>query len=96
MHPPFFFTDHRAGPDVHMNRPKARRSRPAVLVLTPVATSGLMTVRLRRFEDTPPKPVSRPVLADLRLQVVPPPRRTWKDGLGRWMIRTGQRMILGN
>jgi hypothetical protein len=29
----------------------------------------------------------------LRLQVVPQPRNSWRDIIGRWLIRTGQRMI---
>lgn len=95
MHPPFVFTDHKVGPDILTSRPHQRRTRPTRLDLSP--TVGWPPIPL----IVPPGPLpctptGAPLIAGLHLRVVPPPKDTWRDVIGRWMIRTGQRMILTN
>ena len=91
MHPPFIFTDHRIGPEPVTSKPKVRRTTPARLDLRPM-TPGW-----------PPMPVVEPSkLAQLASEkppvfyVVPTPRRAWRDVVGRFLIRVGQRMIVKN
>ncbi|MEJ6397620.1 hypothetical protein [Yoonia sp. 208BN28-4] len=95
MHPPFIFTDHKVGPHP-FPRPDGkppRRNQPCPLDLTPVA--GWPPVPLVAPTSTLPlSPSGQPMVAGLRLQVVPPPRRSLRDFIGRWLIRTGQRMIM--
>ena len=102
MHPPFYTVDHKIGPDIHHqcdHRPVKRRGAATRLLLTP-ATTGWPPVPFIppwMLDDngvrlpTGAQPMPRP-----QLRVVPPPRRTIRDILGRWLIRTGQRMILQN
>lgn len=91
MHPPFIHTDHKIGPNIHSSKPKVRRTQPARLDLRPMAPGW------------PPMPLVEPsALAKLAAErppvfyVVPTPRRVWRDILGRFLIRVGQRMILTN
>lgn len=90
MHPPFIFTDHKVSPDIFApsdHKQQVKRSLPERLALRPVTSAW------------PPLPVvpEPPVpYSALRLQIVPPPRGTLRDAIGRWLIRTGQRMILKN
>ena len=102
MHPPFFTVDHRIGPDIHHDgdsKPIKRRSLPERLRLTPVA-AGWPPVRLHPVwpEDNAASQLPRATMMENRpmLHIVPPPRRTWRDIVGRWLIRVGQRMILQN
>ena len=96
MHPPFVFTDHRVVPDPFLRATKTRRSLPERLDLTPLAT-GWPPVPLMATGNPPfVAPSGVVVLTPAVVRVVPPPRRTWKVVLGRWMIRTGQRMIFSN
>lgn len=95
MHPPFVFTDHKVGPSFHVPGPKVRRSKPTRLDITP--SVGWPPVPL--IAPPGPLPLGPSGVAIVKghyLRVVPPPRDTWRDFLGRWLIRTGQRMILTN
>ena len=87
MHPPFVFTDHKVGPDVYNPKPHMRRNLPTRLNLSPAV--GWPPVPLVA-------PIDRPPLLGPQLRLVPPPRDTLRDIVGRWLIRTGQRMILRN
>jgi hypothetical protein len=94
MHPPFFAVDHKIGPDIHhigAYRPAVKRGRPMRLDLTPVAVGWPPAPLVATFEGTSRAP-------DLRthLRIVPPPQHTWRDWLGRLLIRIGQRLILQN
>ena len=91
MHPPFVFTDHKVSPSTHPARPHVRRTRPARLDLAPAP--GWPPVPLVA-PPVPLAPAGVPLIRGGHLRVVPPPRNGWRDVLGRWMIRTGQRMIL--
>ena len=91
MHPPFIFTDHRIGPDPVAPKPKVRRTQPARLDLRPAAPGW------------PPMPLLEPsALAKMAAErppviyAVPAPRRIWRDILGRFLIRMGQRLIVKN
>ena len=99
MHPPFYTVDHKIGQDIrHFGDGKKliRRSAPARLDLTPVAT-GWPPVPLLPHDPTPVHLPSGVTLAPrLHLQVVPPPEPTWRIVVGRLLIRIGQRMILQN
>lgn len=102
MHPPFFTVDHKIGADIrHFDggKPPRRRSLPERLRLTP-ATTGWPPVALlpRGLEDdqAAPVPSGQATAVRPKLQVVPPPRRTLREVIGRLLIRTGQRMILTN
>ncbi len=86
MHPPFYVVGRDATPPHH--RPHVRRNRAERLDLTPPKTAW---VPVPLVQPTPPVPVNV-----VRLQLVPPPRNTWRDTIGRWLIRAGQRMILQN
>lgn len=95
MHPPFLFTDHKVGPDIYTPKPKARRGSPARLDLTPAP--GWPPVPLIAPQSILPLgPSGRPFMTGVHLAIVPPPRDTLRDMIGRWLIRTGQRMILTN
>ena len=99
MHPPFYTVDHKIGPDIHHfgdDRPVIRRSTPARLDLSP-ATPGWPPVPFLPQDGIRVQLPSGVTLAPrLHLQIVPPPQPTWRVVIGRWMIRTGQRMILQN
>ena len=95
MHPPFVFTDHRVGPFHHQPTPKVRRSQPEVLRLTP-AGPGWPAVPLVAGTAPAQLPSGHAVQQPVFLQVVPPARNTLRDAFGRFLIRTGQRMILSN
>ena len=94
MHPPFFHVDHKVDP---VPRPKSarlslRRTRPARLEMT-VSAYGFAQVPMR----APPAPKVFPtVQGPIVLTVVPPPRRSLRDRIGRMLIRIGQRMIFEN
>lgn len=102
MHPPFYTVDHKIGPDIHHHdddKPVVRRSAPARLDLTP-ATTGWPPVPL---QATPPAdtgavqlPSGRAAFVRSQLRIVPPPQRTLRSAIGRFLIRAGQRMILEN
>ncbi len=94
MHPPFVFTDHKIGPTLEHPKPHVRRTKPARLDLSPNA--GWPPVPLVVPSDVPSAPTGAPFAPGFRLQVVPPARTTWRDVVGRFLIRTGQRMILSN
>lgn len=102
MHPRFYTVDHKIGPDIHhhgTSKPVTRRSLPERLALRPSAV-GWPPVPLSpgAFIDNGalqlPSGATLPSQAILR--VVPPPQRTWRDTVGRFLIRIGQRMILEN
>lgn len=99
MHPPFYTVDHKIGPDItHGNsKPHVKRGLPARLPLHP-ATTGWPPLPLLppHWQDHAPliSPSGNTVVLHARLRVVPQPSRRLRDVIGRWMIRTGQRMIL--
>ena len=102
MHPPFFTVDHKIGPDIHHhsdNRPVKRRGAAKRLRISP-ATVGWPPAPLVApwlIEDGQIElPSGAPALGKPQLRIVPPPRRTFRDMLGRWLIRVGQRLILQN
>ncbi|MEY1556772.1 hypothetical protein AB3Y40_14155 [Yoonia sp. R2331] len=94
MHPPFMFTDHKVDPDFHTPKQRVKRTRPARLDLSPAP--GWPPVPLVVPTALPSSPTGVPFAPGFRLQVVPPPRATWRDWFGRFLIRVGQRMILQN
>lgn len=88
MHPPFFI------PDVHVSDHPIthRRSKPERLDLR-LPTSGwpplpVLPVTQKR------RPVPKPEPKKPQLVVVPPPQPRLRDLIGRFLIRTGQRIIL--
>lgn len=102
MHPPFFTVDHKIGADIrHFDggKPVKRRSLPERLHLTPAATGWPPVALLpHTLEDERALqvPSGHAAVRRPKLQVVPPPRRTLREVIGRLLIRTGQRMILSN
>lgn len=89
MHPPFYTPHHPVHDHLHVPRGRPpRRSAPSPLVLRPVV-DGWPPVPLST--KAPSLPPGGPVL---RIAVVPPPQETWRDRIGRFLIRIGQRMIL--
>ncbi|MCK0097058.1 hypothetical protein MWU60_15885 [Yoonia sp. F2084L] len=102
MHPPFFTVDHKIGPDIHHqsdSKPVIRRSLPDRLSLRPSAL-GWPPVPLSNAAFTDNGALHLPSGATLQpkaiLRVVPPPERTWRNFVGRLLIRVGQRMIMEN
>ena len=102
MHPPFYTVDHKVGPDIchHFDsKPVTRRGLPERLALRPSA-AGWPPIPLSpgAFSDNGALhlPSGAMVPPQHILRVVPPPQRTWRDSLGRFLIRIGQRMILEN
>lgn len=95
MHPPFYDVDPKIGPDIHHDgyeKPMIRRHLPAVLTLRPVSSGWPPVPLVRPMPDSDTRRhIVRPVL-----QIVPPPQSRLRDWIGRWLIRTGQRMILEN
>ena len=98
MHPPFFVPDLRIGaPDDH-SAPPPRRHRPGRLILRPVSgppRHAALAFDLALTARVAPAPLApaRPVLLRDALFVVPPPTRSLRDRLGRWLIRRGQLML---
>lgn len=102
MHPPFFTVDHKLGADIHHHdgrKPAKRRSLPERLRLTPGAT-GWPPVSLEPQalddERVVALPTGHAATVRPKLQIVPAPRRSLREYIGRLLIRTGQRMILSN
>ena len=102
MHPPFFTVDHKIGPDIHHHsdsKPVIRRSLPERLPLKPSAV-GWPPMQLSPGAFTDNGALQLPSGATLPpqtiLRIVPPPQRTWRDFVGRLLIRAGQRMIMEN
>ena len=93
MHPPFFHVDHKVDPVIHHRsaRLMPRRARPARLELAP-DPHGFAPVPLRAALLPPVVFAPGPV----RLRIVPPPQPSLRDRIGRFLIRTGQRMIFQN
>ncbi len=93
MHPPFFHVDHKVDPAVHPRPARAllRRTRAARLDLSP--NPHIFAPTPLRAGPLPPE-VFAP--GPIRLRVVPPPRQSLRDRIGRFLIRTGQRMIFEN
>lgn len=94
MHPPFIFTDHKIGPDSYIPKTHVKRTRPERLHLSPAP--GWPPVPLIAPQSHPSAPSGNPFAAGFKLQVVPPPRTGWREIVGRFLIRVGQRMILQN
>lgn len=86
MHPPFIFTDHKVGRAPVHPTPTPRRGAPTRLDMRPVSSNW------------PPVPLIAPPAPALgpHLFIVPQPSTRWRDIMGRWLIRLGQRMILTN
>ncbi|MFT5629361.1 MAG: hypothetical protein ACI82I_001328 [Gammaproteobacteria bacterium] len=87
MHFPFYSVDHKIGPDIHSGyeKPRVRRGKPARLQMI-AASNGW-----------PPVPLVAPAtVARLgpTLYIVPLPEHGLRVMIARWLIRTGQRMIL--
>jgi hypothetical protein len=102
MHPPFFIVDHKIGPDIlHQtdSKPVVRRILPKRLALKPSA-AGWPPIPLSPGAFTDNGALHLPSGAILPaqsiLRVVPPPQRTWRNVVGRLLIRAGQRMIMEN
>jgi len=98
MHPPFTFPNHPVGPTRTSPMPEkrvVRRSKPEALRLIPAAPS-VPPVPLVVPTDNYPAPAENAVQPKDRLQVVPIPRNTLRDRVGRFLIRIRQRMILDN
>lgn len=102
MHPPFYPVDHKIGPDIHHHcdsKPMVRRTLPAALQLRP-STAGWPPVPLSHGAFVDNAALHLPSGATLPpqtfLRVVPPPQRTLRDFVGRFLIRIGQRMIQEN
>jgi hypothetical protein len=102
MHPPFYTVDHKIGPDIHHHydsKPVIKRGLPERLALRPSAMGWPpMPLSAGAFADNGalllPSGATLPPQAILR--IVPPPQRTWRDVIGRLLIRAGQRMIMEN
>ena len=93
MHPPFFHVDHKVDPVTHPvpAKDKPRRTQPARLAMQPTR-HVFAPVPMRA--DPPPPVVFAP--GPVRLSTVPPPQASLRDRIGRFLIRTGQRMIFQN
>jgi len=98
MHPPFHVVDHKIGPDIHHSgdtKPVVRRGAPARLRLR-AAVNGWppIPVPTPALDGQHPLPSGRLPHPAPVLQIAPPARTGLRDFIGRWMIRTGQRMIM--
>lgn len=93
MHPPFFHVDHKVDAFTHPvpAKCKPRRTQPARLAMRP--TSHVFAPVPMRA-DPPPPVIFAP--GPVRLSIVPPPQASLRDRIGRFLIRTGQRMIFQN
>lgn len=87
MHPPFFVVDRNVNPPSIPQRTHVRRTVPQRLDLTPASTNW------PPIPLAPPPPPAQP-LQLIQLRVVPLPKKSARDMIGRWLIRAGQRMIL--
>ena len=102
MHPPFFIPDTRVSSDIfhHVDtKPRIRRGeRPVALRILPVGLwPPLHPALCDRIDDSAPAlPTGRAAPNRPALHVVPLPRRGLREAFGRFLIRTGQRMILQN
>lgn len=102
MHPPFYIPDVRIADDItphHGTRRLIKRGdRPQRLPVLPVPGWPPLPFRTPDWATAkaPTLPTGRPVMATPVLAIVPKPRNTLRDSLGRFLIRTGQRMILEN
>jgi len=102
MHPPFYIPDTHVSRDIvphHDAKPTIRRGhQPMVLRILPFATwPPLHPALLDHVGDPVPSlPTGRPAPDRPVLYVVPVPRRTLREAIGRFLIRAGQRMILEN
>jgi hypothetical protein len=101
MHPPFFHVDHKIGPDIHTHgevKYIPKRTQPTRLSLSHVGTVGWPPVPLFVHPISDVSAIRVPsgqfVHAQPVLQIVPPPQRTFRDIIGRFLIRAGQRLIL--
>ena len=98
MHPPFFAPDLAIGPAPDPFAKPPRRHAPARLDLRPSAGPGDFALLARNLPDAPAEPAERPKQAPQLvrpgLRLGPPPARGPKAWLGRWLIRTGQNLIL--
>lgn len=93
MHPPFFHVDHKVDAFTHSvpAKCKPRRTQPARLAMQ--QTSHVFAPVPMRA-DPPPPLIFAP--GPVRLSIVPPPQASLRDRIGRFLIRTGQRMIFQN
>lgn len=96
MHPPFIFTNHKVGPDIFDPKPKVRRNRPERQRVAHAANGWPTAPAVPPQAGGPLAPSGHPIAPGFQMQVVPPPQGNWRDTFGRWLIRTGQRMILEN
>lgn len=102
MHPPFFIPDTRVSLDIahHIeSKPRIRRGATGTsLQFLPFGTwPPLHPLLLDQVDDTVPAlPTGRPAPDRPVLHVVPLPRPGLREALGRFLIRTGQRMIVQN
>lgn len=102
MHPPFFTPDTFVSSDLVSDRhnvvtPK-RRSAPQRLRILPVPGWPPLPIVAPQdlHQGVPTPPSGQPAQALPQLHVVPAPRNSLRDAFGRFLIRTGQRMILQN
>lgn len=102
MHPPFYIPDTSVSADIahhYESKPKIRRgSKATALRFLPFGIwPPLHPALMDHVDDTTPAlPTGRPAPGRPALHVVPVPRRGLREMLGRFLIRTGQRMILQN
>ena len=99
MHPPFIFTDHKVGPDIHharQGRKIMRRHQPEQLRFNPAAAGWPPAPLVAPQTTLPLAPSGHSFVLGVRIQVVPAPRKTLRDQIGRWLIHIGQRMIFEN
>ena len=97
MHPPFYTPDTSVSRDItpFSGRPiKRRGEKPQRLVILPF--TGWPPVAPPPLDPVPLSDHVAPGRQPIVLVVVPAPRSTWRDIMGRFLIRTGQRMILRN
>lgn len=102
MHPPFYTPDTYVSSDIiadHHRPVKPRRgAAPQRLRFLPVpGWPPIHPTMADPVQPAPPAlPSGRPAQPLPHLSVVPTPRNTLRDMVGRFLIRTGQRMILQN
>ena len=102
MHPPFYIPDTFVSQDITphggVRRVTPRGETPRRLTFLPMPGWPPRSVQLT--DQVPPRdpvlPSGRPAVPVPVLAVVPAARSTWRDIVGRFLIRTGQRMILQN
>ena len=102
MHPPFFTPDTFVSTDIVANHhrlatPKRRSAPQRLRILPAPCWPPVPLVSPKNLDEALPTPPSgHPARALPQLHVVPAPRNTLRDAVGRFLIRTGQRMILQN